>query len=193
MLEYKDKVIDDGVRLLRVKENLNIWETSMTKYPNIKYIPSTAQQLKEILKRNHCIRMVIKNGSAIQNEKKGYAIAKYLINAGLSPSNVCITNIEDCYLSVRGFGDSAAVKDKIFRNTNKLIIIENMREMRPTDIKDNVDTFWQEFWAYCRKNRDLNVLLCFDETNIFEENKVKDWYPREQGKAPHKELNFCYG
>ena len=183
-MRYKE-VIDKDVRESRIVDNLNTWEISMTKYPNIKYNPSVAKMIKTVTDTDGAIRLIINKSTPTQNEKKAYIIAKHLINAGISPSNVCITNIEDCYLSVRGFGDNAAIKDKIFRSSNRLIIIENMREIRQTDVKDNVYSFWQEFWAYCRKNRNLNVLLCFDVPE-------KDWYPREVAKAPHKELHFRY-
>ena len=80
----------------------------------------------------------------------------------MATSKVCIVNLEDCYLSVRGFGEQGKIKDKIFSNDNELIIIEGVREMRQTDIKDNISSFWDEFWAYCAKNKKLNVLLLFD-------------------------------
>ena len=46
-MRYKE-VIDKDVRESRIVDNLNTWEISMTKYPNIKYNPSVAKMIKTV-------------------------------------------------------------------------------------------------------------------------------------------------
>ena len=150
----KEDLLDNEIRASRIKDNLLDWEMNY----NIKYMPNVAKKIRE----HKPSRYYIISRTPEKNEYWGYVIAKHLINIGVAPSKVCIVNLEDCYLSVRGFGEQGKIKDKIFSNDNELIIIEGVREMRQTDIKDNISSFWDEFWAYSDKNKKFNVILLFD-------------------------------
>lgn len=151
--------VDYDILQTRIKENLDLWELKITKQHNCPYIPSVAKMVKTV----QPTRLLLKNRTPEINERMTYIIAKHLINTGCSPSKTIIVNLEDCYLSIRGFGDKGIIKNKIFNNDNEIIIIENMRNIRQTDITDNVYSFWKEFLAYCKKNKNLHILLCFEE------------------------------
>lgn len=182
----KEDLLDNEIRASRIKNNLLDWEMNYNiKYNNIKYMPNVAKKIRE----HKPSRYYIMSRTPEKNEYWGYVIAKHLINVGIAPSKVCITNLEDCYLSVRGFGDMAKIKDKIFANDNELIIIEGVREMRMTDIKDNVSSFWDEFWAYCAKNKKLNVLLLFDYQVTKEEKENWDLKFEKETKIRKKYKN----
>lgn len=179
--------VDNKIMQMRIIDNITSWENSLKKHNNIKYNPNVAKFIKE----NELLRLILNKHDGYKNEYKAYVLAKHLINSGrVTPSEIYVVSIEDCYLSIRGFGEREQIKHDLFSYKNKLIIIENMREIRATDVKDNVYSFWEEFWAYLRRNRNINVFLCFEEQET-EKNK-KDWYPRTLGKAPHKELHFIY-
>ena len=69
-MRYKE-VIDKDVRESRIVDNLNTWEISMTKYPNIKYNPSVAKMIKTVTDTDGAIRLIInKKHSYTKREKK---------------------------------------------------------------------------------------------------------------------------
>ena len=180
--------IDTDLMKLRIKENLQLWEMKIDKFHNIEY----SKKIAQLIKANQPTRLILSKRDPASNEKIAYTIAKHFVNAGISPSEIVIVSLEDCYLSARGFGEQGQIKSKIFNPKNKVILIENMREIRSTDVKDNVNTFWLEFFAFCQKQKDLNVLLSFDKTIT-----TPNWFTFEETNEEDKSkylssMNFKY-
>lgn len=142
----------------RVLDNLDLWENSYTKVKGIEVDNEFLSKLSQVLPT----RVAYLSEDSSFNMAMGYRLAKALVKLGIPPSAVCITNLNDCYLSIRGFGETAEKKKQIFSPENQLIIIEGAREDRPTDIKDNTKSFMQEFLAHLNNNPDLNVIVIGD-------------------------------
>lgn len=178
--ESKVDAFDADVIRGRIENNIELWENTMTKYKGLKY----NQSISNFIKNSKNIRILIKRKTPIQNEKMAYLFCKHLINTGISPSEIVITNIDDCYLHYRGIGEeSLKIKNNIFNDNVKVILIENMRDISQTDITDNVKFFWSDIFNRLIKNNNLNIILSFIQCDS---NK---WYPSNE-KNKLKLINF---
>lgn len=150
---------DSEVRAARIKENLIAWEGMIDKHHNIPYSKAIATKIATKIPQ----RLLLCSSNPYSNEYIGYVLLKHFVNAGVAPSKICIVTLNECYSSIRGFGETGHIKNKIFNEENEVLLIEKVRGLRNTDVKDNVQSFWEDFSAFCRKRRKLNVIMCFDE------------------------------
>lgn len=180
----KINYIDDYVKKERIEKNLETWEQSISKHFNLPF----NKKIQDNILKIKPFRAIINSQTSINNEKIAYSIAKHFIGCGIPPSKITIVNIDDCYLSARGFGEQGEIKKKIFDESNKIIIIENVRDIKNTDIMDNVITFWDEMFNLLKKQKKLNLLLCFEVSNS------NNWFPTKMNKKEKerflKDLSF---
>lgn len=176
--EYKKRnenknVIDNDVIAARIQNNLSIWENTMTKYSNLPY----KQTISNYIKNNDNVRLAIKSKDGNSNQRMAYTICKHLINAGISPSSIAITTLEDCYLHYRGIGEESRKKrEAIFNDNISTILIEDVRDMQITDVSDNVKFFWVELFNRLRKDKNMNLILSFIDS------KSNNWLPKDMRK-----------
>lgn len=162
---------------------MRTWEVLHPEFENIPF----NRKLADYVKKNR-VRVLIKKNDSFTNNHKGRMLLKHLINGGVSPTATCMTSLEDCYLSVRGFGEQGKIKKTIFDPNNQAILITNVREIRKTDVLDNVHSFWTEFWDYLSKYPHIQVIMTFN----VDTTEKHLWYPIPEGSKtiPHKILGF---
>lgn len=167
------KVIDADVIAARIQNNLSIWENTMTKYSNLPY----KQTISNYIKNNDNVRLAVKSKDGNSNQRMAYTICKHLINAGISPSSIAITTLEDCYLHYRGIGEESRKKrEAIFNDNVSTILIEDVRDMQITDVSDNVNFFWVELFNRLKKDKNMNLILSFIDS------KSNNWLPKNMRK-----------
>lgn len=165
--------IDSEVIASRIQNNLSIWENTMTKYSNLPY----KQTISNYIKNNENVRLAIKSKDGNSNQRMAYTICKHLINAGVAPSSITITTLEDCYLHYRGIGDESRKKrEAIFNDNINTILIEDVRDMQVTDVSDNVKFFWAELFNRLRKDKKMNLILSFIDSSS------SNWLPKDMKK-----------
>lgn len=167
------KVIDADVIAARIQNNLSIWENTMTRYSNLPY----KQTISNYIKNNANVRFAVKSKDGNSNQRMAYTICKHLINAGISPSSIAITTLEDCYLHYRGIGEESRKKrEAIFNDNVSTILIEDVRDMQITDVSDNVNFFWVELFNRLKKDKNMNLILSFIDS------KSNNWLPKNMRK-----------
>lgn len=172
--------IDESVIASRIENNLSIWENTMTKYIGLPYKPS----ISSYIKNNDNVRLAIKSKDGKSNQKMAYLVCKHLVNAGVSPSSIAITTLEDCYLHYRGIGEESRKKrEAIFNDNVNTILIEDVRDMQMTDVADNVKYFWIELFNRLNKDKNMNLILSFIDSNS------KNWLPKDL-RSKVKEVNI---
>ena len=180
--QEETRLFDKEVLQSRIQDNLAAWEL-MTKYKGQPYNATIAGAVKQI----YPTRVLACKNDLVTNEKVAYLLAKHLVNSGVAPSKIAITTLEQCYLSIRGFGDFAEIKRNVFNRENQLIIIENIREIRDTDIKQNIYSFWEEFTVFLKQNKNVHVILVF-ESEVYNPNtnQKMHWFPTKQEDAENE-------
>ena len=156
------------------KENLETWERDYTKVKNIKLDKDFVKEIQSA----YPIRAALLYSNPKENLTYAYTIAKSCIALGLKPSSVCITNLNECYSTIRGFGDQAKVKNKIFNEETKLLIIEQVRPNRPTDVQDNVNSFMSELSSALLTRDNLGIIFVgesVDSINFASKKTNPNW------------------
>lgn len=144
------------LRKARIRENLKVWDKNFSK---LKEVINIDKQNALMIRNAHPLRVAFVGKDPRENYRKAYKLARFYISLGMSPSEVLITNLNDCYLSVRGFGEKASIKESIFSPKVKLLLIEEVRENRKTDIADNATTFVNELASALDIRQDLCVIF----------------------------------
>lgn len=170
--EYKRKRTsinqDPEVIKKRITENLLLWEEMIPeKYKGIPYDSTLAKNIKS---RNGIVNAMFTNHDMETNNLKSYKILKHLINFGISPSEIFITDYEDCLQLIRGYGDDRVYIRKLFSKSNKAIFIYNLRsKISSIDNNDNYNTFWKKMKSYCKNNGTSLIVSSIEP--------LEDWNP----------------
>lgn len=162
------------VKIARIKENIETWERDYTKVKNIKLDKDFVKEIQNA----YPIRAALLYSNPKENLTYAYTIAKSCIALGLKPSSVCITNLNECYSTIRGFGDQAKIKNKIFNEETKLLIIEQVRPNRPTDVQDNITSFMNELSSALLTRDNLGIIFVgesVDSVNFASKKTNPNW------------------
>lgn len=145
-------------KIAQIKTNIETWERDYTKIKNIKLNKDFVKEVQQA----YPIRAALFYKDPKENLMIGYKIAKACVALGLRPNSICITNLNECYSTIRGFGEQSKIKNKIFNEDTKLLIIEQVRPNRPTDVQDNVTSFINELSASLMTRDNLGIIFIGD-------------------------------
>lgn len=148
---------DKEVLKSRIETNIQTWELE---YTPVKKLPMNHQTLnwaKKILNQYKIISFF--NYSSTENRKLAYTFIKQLLFFNIPPSSIKMVNFDLAVLSIRGIAEDREIKESIFSEKNKVLVINNVADKKDTDIQTNYEAFWSELTTFAVLHPEIIIVL----------------------------------